>query len=339
MRARFITSLFLALLFCAAPAGAAMEEEIIYAGGCFWGVQEYFSRLPGVLESQTGYANSNRKNPTYQEVCSGATNAAEAVRIKFDPEKISLDDLTRRFFMIIDPVSVNRQGNDRGTQYRTGIYYLNKDQLPTLELAYAQEQGKLGEPLAVELMPLENFYPAEDYHQDYLKKNPNGYCHINLNSLAQPRKSVVDEKKYPKPSEAGLKAKLSRNEYAVTQEAMTEPPFSNGYWNNHARGIYVDAATGEPLFSSSDKYDSGTGWPSFTKAIDPDVILGSVDKSHGMTRIEAKSRSGKSHLGHIFPDGPNGGERYCINSAALRFIPYDEMDHEGYGDLKYLVTK
>lgn len=323
-------------------AGESMKTaEIYFAGGCFWGVQEYFSRLPGVISTETGYANSNIDNPGYEDVCNGRSTASETVAIKYDPEKISLADLTAHFFQIIDPVSVNRQGNDRGPQYRSGVYYTDEVQHEILKNLFAREQGKLGQPIATELLPLKNFWPAEAYHQDYLKKNPGGYCHINLTTRDIDKSSAKNmSKKYAKPANADLEKKLTPEEYAVTQRAATEPAFSGKYWDNHKPGIYVDVATGQPLFSSSDKFESGSGWPSFTRAIDQDAVLGFVDKSHGMTRIEAKSSAGNSHLGHIFPDGPRqkGGLRYCINSAALRFIPLEDMDKEGYGDLKHLVT-
>lgn len=337
----FLAVLFLFIWTTYAEGGEKNMEDIYFAGGCFWGVQEYFSRIPGVVSTVTGYANSSTVNPDYRQVCSGSTNAAEAVRVVYDPAQVGLEDLTREFFAIIDPLSVNRQGNDHGTQYRTGIYFTDRAQLPALKRAYAREQGHYGAPLAVELGLLQNFWPAEDYHQDYLKKNPDGYCHINLERSGRPAESIVDQKKYPLPKEAELRQRLSEQEYAVSRSGATEPPFSGKYWDKHDAGIYVDAATGEPLFSSADKFDSGTGWPSFTKPIDPGVIYGRLDQSHGMTRIEAVSRSGESHLGHIFPDGPReaGGQRYCINSAALRFIPFADMEKAGYGYLLDRVKK
>lgn len=315
-----------------------MENEIYFAGGCFWGLQEYFSRIQGVFETQAGYANSRIANPSYNEVCSGQTNAAETVKILYDTKKISLENLVKKFFAIIDPLSVNRQGNDIGTQYRTGIYYSNAEQKKAIEQVYAMEQGQYGKLLAVEVLPLQNFYPAEDYHQNYLKKNPGGYCHINLNKNLDEKNNSYDSSRHIRPDISDLKNRLANEEFAVTQKAATEPAFSGKYWNNYEPGIYVDIATGEPLFSSKDKFDSGTGWPSFTKSIDREAILGFIDTSCGMQRIEAKSRIGNSHLGHIFPDGPKTGLRYCINSASLRFVPLSEMDSEGYGSLKHLVT-
>lgn len=307
--------------------------EIVFAGGCFWGVQEYFSRVPGVTSTETGYAQSAVANPTYRQVCSGATGAAEAVRIVFDPERVPLALLARRLFRIIDPVSLNRQGNDFGTQYRTGIYYVSPEQKPILESVMAEEQRKYRQPLAVELAPLANFYPAEDYHQDYLKKNPGGYCHISFESLNDPE--LASNGQFRKPSREELKRTLAPEVYHVTQENGTERPFTGKYSQFDQPGIYVDAISGEPLFSSEDKFASSCGWPSFSAPISPRALVEKPDFSHGMSRTEVRSSVADSHLGHVFNDGPaeRGGLRYCINSAALRFIPEAEMEKAGYGAL------
>lgn len=319
-------------------ADTGNKDEIYFAGGCFWGVEEYFSRIPGVLDAESGYANSAVANPDYKQVCSGRTGAAETVRIAYDPKLVSLQTLVRQLFKIIDPFSVNKQGNDTGTQYRTGIYYSNPADKDILERLIKEMEAEFSRPVAVELLPLANFYAAEDYHQDYLKKNPGGYCHINFDSLKD-IPPIVDAGKYPLPADSELQGKLSKEEYDVVRHGATERAFSGKYWNNKAKGIYVDIATGEPLFASSDKFDSGTGWPSFTRPIDPSVIRAFSDNSHGMRRIEVRSRSGGSHLGHVFNDGPKekGGLRFCINSASLRFIPLEDMEKEGYGNLKSLV--
>lgn len=306
-----------------------MKKEVWFGGGCFWGVQEYFSRIPGVLETMTGYANSMMDNPGYREVCTGNTGAVEAVKIVYDPEKTDLEYLVECLFGIIDPFSVNRQGNDVGPQYRTGVYYDNPEDGKSLERIFARLQGLTGLPLAVELAPLKNFFPAEDYHQDYLKKNPGGYCHIDLSRKPPLRESATWDK-WVKPDDETLKEKLSPIQYAVTQNSATEPPFTGEHWNRHDEGIYVDIVSGEPLFSSRDKFDSGTGWASFIAPIEKGHILGFRDESHGMKRLEARSGAADSHLGHIFPDGPVG-RRYCINDAALRFVPKNEMEKEGYG--------
>ena len=307
--------------------------EIVFAGGCFWGVQEYFSRVPGVVSTETGYAQSAVPNPDYRLVCSGSTGAAEAVKIVFNPEKVSLELLARRLFRIIDPLSVNRQGNDRGTQYRTGIYYADPKQLPVLEKVMAREQEKYSRPLAVELAPLENFYRAEDYHQDYLRKNPGGYCHISFESLNDPE--LAGNGGYLKPSAEELKRTLDPEVYHITQENGTERPFTGKYWQFDQPGIYVDAVSGEPLFSSADKFSSACGWPSFSAPISGNALREKPDFSHGMSRTEVRSSQADSHLRHVFNDGPadRGGLRYCINSAALRFVPEAEMEKEGYGAL------
>ncbi|MBQ7606545.1 MAG: peptide-methionine (S)-S-oxide reductase MsrA [Desulfovibrionaceae bacterium] len=317
---------------------ASTTKEIYFAGGCFWGVQEYFSRIPGVLKTTSGYANGMKANPTYKEVCTGRTGHAETVRVEYDPQRVSLKTLATQFFAIIDPVSVNRQGNDIGTQYRTGMYYTDESDKKILEKVKESEQTKYKKQLAVELLALTSFYPAEDYHQDYLKKNPYGYCHISFDSLKNlPKEDIsisVDPKKYSKPDKDTLKSKLSAIEYNVTQNGATELAFTGKLWNMKEKGIYVDIVTGEPLFLSTDKFESGTGWPSFTKPISPEVIQEKTDTSYGMLRTEVRSRVGNSHLGHVFDDGPKktGGLRYCINSASLRFIPFKEMESAGYGE-------
>lgn len=318
------------ILLAGVARGENMERKIWFGGGCFWGVQEYFSRLPGVLATRTGYANSSVANPDYRQVCSGETNAVEAVEIIYDPEVIDLPYLVDCLFTIINPFSVNRQGNDVGTQYRTGVYYVGEEEKAELEKIFAGLQGLAGRPFAVELLPLGNFYPAEEYHQDYLKKNPGGYCHINLGSQP-PRRAKPSEKKWSKPTAAELREKLTPMQYEVTQNGATERAFTGEHWNRHEEGIYVDVVTGEPLFASTDKFDSGTGWASFTRPIARGHVTGHRDLSHGMDRIEARSAGGDSHLGHIFPDGPDG-LRYCINDAALRFIPKKDMEKAGYGE-------
>lgn len=321
---------------------AADFKDIYFAGGCFWGVEEYFSRIPGVHDVSSGYANGDTDKPSYKEVCSGKTGYAEAVHVRYDPVRVSLETLTRQFFKIINPISVNKQGNDRGSQYRTGLYYTDKADKPVLENIWQEVQSKYSQPLAVELLALKNYYLAEEYHQDYLKKNPSGYCHISFDSLkdiqASPRDSL-DAANYSRPSDADLKKLLSPEQYNVTQKNGTELAFSGRYWDHEEPGIYVDVVTGEPLFSSADKFYSRCGWPSFTQPISPIVVNEHDDMSFGMLRTEVRSRVGNSHLGHVFDDGPEdrGGLRYCINSVAIRFIHYDDMDKEGYGDLKNTV--
>ncbi|MFV0482306.1 MAG: peptide-methionine (R)-S-oxide reductase MsrB [Campylobacteraceae bacterium] len=303
-------------------------NEIYLAGGCFWGVEEYFSRIDGVLETSVGYANGNIQNPTYKEVCTGNTGYAETLHVKYNKNIVSLKTLIEQFFKIINPTSLNKQGNDIGSQYRTGIYYIDDKDKEIIDEVFNEVQKSYTKALVVEVLPLKNYYAAEEYHQKYLKKNPNGYCHISFESLKDLKKV-----EYKKPSQSELKEKLSTLQYQVTQESGTERAFSGKYWDNHKKGIYVDIVTGEPLFSSSDKFDSGSGWPSFTKPIQKNSIDEKNDYSHGMSRIEVKSKIGDTHLGHVFNDGPKekGGLRYCINSASLRFIPLEDMQKEGYG--------
>lgn len=309
-------------------------HEIYLAGGCFWGVEEYFSRVPGVIDAVSGYANGKGYTTQYELV--KQTGHAETVHVTYNAKKISLKDVLLHYFRIIDPLSKNKQGNDVGTQYRTGVYYTDDQDLATIDEVFQEIRAKYDQDLAVEKGKLNNFIVAEDYHQDYLQKHPDGYCHIDVNQAAYP---VIDASLYSKPSDEELKKILSPEEYAVTQKNETERAFSNRYWDQFEPGIYVDVATGEPLFSSTDKYESGCGWPSFTQPISPDVATYKEDKSFNMTRTEVRSRVGNSHLGHVFTDGPKdkGGLRYCINSLSIRFIPKDEMEEKGYGYLLDVV--
>ncbi|MBR4423820.1 MAG: peptide-methionine (R)-S-oxide reductase MsrB [Mailhella sp.] len=324
-------------------APAAGGSEIYFAGGCFWGVEEYFSRIPGVLDVVVGYANGTTADPSYEDVCTKKTGHAETAKVVYDPRVVGLRVLARQFFKIIDPVSVDRQGNDAGSQYRTGMYYVDEGDRSVLESVMREAAGRYGKPLAVELLPLRAFHPAEEYHQDYLKKHPGGYCHVRFESLSElppPGAGLVDASRYSRPDDAEIRRRLSAEEYDVTRRSGTERAFTGRYWNTFGEGIYVDVVTGEPLFSSADKFDSGCGWPSFSRPIDRFVVTERSDGSFGMRRTEVRSRVGDSHLGHVFDDGPAGlgGLRYCINSAALRFIPLEDMDREGYGEWKPLVT-
>lgn len=309
-------------------------KEIWLAGGCFWGVEAYMSRIYGVYDVTSGYANGNIDNPTYEQVCSGKTKFAETVHVLYDPERVSLETLLISFFKVVDPTSKDRQGNDVGDQYRSGIYYKDVLDKIVIDNVIKSEQKKYTSPIYTEVLPLVNFFLAEEYHQDYLEKNPNGYCHIDFSNLSEEVVNI-DIKKYPRPSNEELKTKLTDIQYKVAVENNTESAFSNEYFDNHEAGLYVDVVTGEPLFSSKDKYDSGCGWPSFTKPITNQVITLKEDKKFNMVRIEVRSRSGDIHLGHVFDDGPSdkGGKRYCINSASIKFIPSDKMEVAGYGYL------
>ena len=331
------------------------DSEIYLAGGCFWGVEGYFSKLEGVKNVTVGYANGNTENTNYYSI--NKTKHAETVHITYDRSKITLTELLLHYFRIIDPTSINKQGNDVGEQYRTGIYYEDENEKNIIEKVIELKKKKYNKPIVIEVEKVKNYILAEEYHQNYLEKNPNGYCHINLelsnNKLSDEEKKDFEEiineekqeelkrreknkeKEYIKPSEEEIKNKLSELEYNVTQKAQTEKPYSSKYDKFDEKGIYVDIVTGEPLFSSRDKFDAGCGWPSFTKPIDENINY-LKDFSHGMIRTEVKSKSGNSHLGHVFDDGPKekGGNRYCINGASLRFIPLDKMEKEGYG--KYI---
>ncbi len=317
-------------------------KEIYYAGGCFWGVESYFSQIPGVYDVTVGYANGTTENPTYEEVCRHNTGHAETIHVIYDPDAVSLQTLTEHFFKIIDPLTLNRQGNDVGSQYRTGIYYKDESDVETLQNVMNTEQEKYDSPIVVELLPLTCYYPAEEYHQDYLVKNPKGYCHIDFSGLAEFKENssvMIDPGAYSKPSDGELRERLTEQQYSVTQRGDTERAFTGEYDHLFEKGLYVDIVTGEPLFLSTDKYDSGCGWPSFSHPIAPAVILEYNDTSYGMVRTEVRSRVGDTHLGHVFNDGPTefGGLRYCINSASLRFVPFENMEAEGYGYLKYLL--
>lgn len=312
-------------------------REIYLAGGCFWGLEEYFSQIDGVLKTRVGYANGQVETTNYQLL--KQTDHAETVYVQYELDKVSLREVLLYYFRVIDPFSVNQQGPDKGRQYRTGIYYIDEADLVEIQAVMAEQEAQYGRgPLAVEVEPLQHFVDAEDYHQDYLKKNPNGYCHIDVSQSQIP---LIDVEDYQKPSDDQLRAKLTVEQYAVTQESATEAPFKNAFWNSEDAGIYVDITTGEPLFLSSDKFDSGCGWPSFTRPISREVALYVQDLSHGMNRIEVRSRAGRAHLGHVFDDGPRdqGGLRYCINSAALRFVAREDMEAAGYGGFLALLEK
>lgn len=309
-------------------------KEIWLAGGCFWGVEAYMSRIYGVYDVTTGYANGNTKRPTYEEVCAGNTGFAETVHVLYDPERTNLETLLTYFFKVIDPRTIDRQGNDIGSQYRSGVFYKEPYDKEIIEKVIAKEQEKYSTKIVTQVLPLSNYFLAEEYHQDYLEKNPNGYCHIDFSNLEEDV-IYIDGNKYPKPSNEELKNKLTDVEYMVAVEGNTERAFSNEYFDNHDVGLYVDVTTGEPLFLSKDKYDSGCGWPSFTKPIAEEVVNFKDDNSFNMLRTEVRSRSGNIHLGHVFDDGPidKGGKRYCINSASINFIPLSKMKEEGYGYL------
>ena len=314
-------------------------ENVIYlAGGCFWGIEHLMQSIPGVIDAESGYANgSGADQANYVSVCREETGFRETVRVEYDPEQVSLDALLLAYFYVIDPTVQNRQGNDVGTQYQTGVYYTNDKAKETVERIAAIERSRSKE-FHVEIGPLLNYYPAEDYHQNYLVDNPGSYCHIPLEEIRLFSELRIDPGDYQKPAAETIRDRLTELQYYVTQESGTEFAFQNEFWDQFEQGIYVDIVTGEPLFSSTDKFESSCGWPAFSKPIEDPAVVNLVDTSHGMVRIEVRSRAGNSHLGHVFdndPESPNG-VRYCINSASLRFIPRAQMEEEGYGYLLYL---
>jgi len=309
---------------------------VIYlAGGCFWGMEKLMKSIPGVMETTCGYANGiSEEAPTYDMVCTGLTGFRETVRTEYLKDKISLEAILFAYFSVIDPTVKNRQGYDEGTQYQTGIYYIDKEsEIIVKEIANIEQDRHC--PLAVEIEPLVSFYEAEGYHQDYLDKINGGYCHITPDEINRVSKMIVDPAKYKRPTNAQIAYELTEHQCYVTQKGGTEPPFENKFWDYKANGIYADIVTGEPLFFSKDKFSSPCGWPSFSREIDPNSLVLLDDLSHGMVRKEVRSRTGNTHLGHVFYNDSESptGVYFCINSAALRFIPYDKMKERGYGFL------
>ena len=347
LKKRGVALLLAALLLSSAALAEApmttMREEamehrqnVIYlAGGCFWGLEKLMQSIPGVTDAVSGYANgTGEEDANYQTVVKGQTGFRETVKVTYDPEQVSLDALLLAYFYVIDPTVENRQGNDVGSQYQTGVYYEDDASREIVERVAALERRRR-EKFVVEIGPLVNFFPAEEYHQDYLDKNPNGYCHIPRAEIELFSRLRIDPGDYQKPAAEAIRDKLTDEQYRVTQENATESPFQNEFWNQFEKGIYVDVVTGEPLFSSTDKFESSCGWPAFSKPIEEPAVVELPDDSHGMHRTEVRSRAGDSHLGHVFTgdrESPNG-VRYCINSASLRFVPYEKMEQEGYGGL------
>ncbi len=331
-----------------------------FAGGCFWCMESPYASLPGVKTVISGYAGGQVAHPSYEDVSSGTTGHAETVDVIYDPKEISYSTLLNAFWRSCDPTDRGGQFVDRGSQYRTAIFYRNAEQQRLAEASRdaLQKSGRFSKPIVTEITELKAFYPAEDYHQHFCVRHADHYHQYRDGSGRDdylhriwgrdlkppivpvdadndglenaPTAAAMPMKK--KPSEVELHQILTPTQYQVTQQCGTEPPFHNAYWNNHAEGIYVDVVSGEPLFSSKDKYNSGTGWPSFTKPLQPGNIVEKDDSTLGMVRTEVRSKHGDSHLGHVFPDGPGpSGLRFCINSASLRFIPKDQLAAEGYG--------
>lgn len=310
-------------------------REIYLAGGCFWGLESLMQSLDGVIDAESGYANGKSADEAeYKKVVKGGTGFKETVKVTYDSDAITLDAILFAYFYVIDPTVRNRQGNDIGEQYQSGIYYTNDRDKAIVE-RIAALQKRRAKKFFVEIEPLRNYYKAEEYHQNYLEKNPNGYCHIPREEIKLLSSLKIDPGLYVKPADEIVKERLSKEQYNVTQNSATESPFSNEYWNKFDKGIYVDVVTGEPLFSSLDKFESSCGWPAFSSPIEKPLIVEKLDRSHMMIRTEVRSRAGDSHLGHVFRgdrESPNG-IRYCINSASLRFVPYSDMEAEGYGYL------
>lgn len=305
-----------------------------FAGGCFWCIEAVFSQVDGVLEVESGYTGGHVEDPTYEQVCSHTTGHMEAIRIKFDVNRITYNELLDLFWLQIDPTDPSGQFHDRGESYQTAIFYHSEEQRSIAETSKKslEESNRFDKPIVTRILPAMPFYPAESYHQGYHTKNPFRY---ELYRKGSGRDAFI--KKHWTKGDDQLKKRLTPLQYHVTQESGTEPPFQNEFWDNKREGIYVDIVSGEPLFSSKDKFDSGCGWPSFTKPVLNSSISEKLDLSHNMTRTEVRSRSSDSHLGHVFDDGPGPkGLRYCINSAALRFIPKEDLEREGYGDFLIL---
>ncbi|MGZ9586098.1 peptide-methionine (S)-S-oxide reductase MsrA [Paenibacillus marinisediminis] len=318
---------------------ASTYELATFAGGCFWCMVTPFEQLPGIQRIVSGYTGGQTPNPTYKEVCTETTGHAEAVQITYDPEIFPYEKLLDIFWQQIDPTDIGGQFFDRGSSYRTAIFYHNEKQR---ELAERSKQkleasGRFAKPIATEIVPAGTFFEAEDYHQNYHLKNA---AHYKRYRKGSGRDAYIKQHWGISEGErALLKERLTPMQYHVTQKNGTEPAYQNEMWNHKEAGLYVDVVSGEPLFSSTDKFDSGCGWPSFTNPVAPFHVEEKMDLSHGMIRTEVRSKLGDSHLGHVFDDGPGpNGLRYCINSAALRFIPAADLEKEGYGQFKSLFN-